>query len=129
MQKLPLDGNSVYLALGLIGLIVIIKTVSTNIKLDPATIRIDEGILIRRMESISFTAVKDHEITTNLWEMFLGICTLHVISNDPSCPKLKLRGLPRGLANEMYDFMRLNAANSIVELVKIQEAKNHKKGD
>lgn len=127
ISKLPYGELTIHGLFALIAIGFAFRTATTSIRLDPANIRIDEGIIIRKMESISLTAVKDHEITTNLLEQVLGICTLHVISNDKTSPVLKLRGLPKRIANDVYDHMRLNAANSVVELIKMDEAKRSQK--
>ena len=101
------------------------KVMARKYELDLRSFRQNEGLFVQVRGAIDLTLITDSEVTANAFERMLGLATLKVISKDTTTPEFIVRGLDSDDANEMFDFLRENSVNSVVEeLVKRRIAKD-----
>jgi membrane protein YdbS with pleckstrin-like domain len=75
-----------------------LKTKTVRITLTTERLRIESGILSRRIEEIELYRVKDTELAKAVWQRLLGLGTVHLVTSDPTMPRITLESIKNAVA-------------------------------
>ncbi len=70
-----------------------LKTKTVRITLTTERLRIESGILSRKVEEIELYRVKDTELAKAVWQRMLGLGTVHLVTSDPTMPRITLESI------------------------------------
>ena len=93
-SSLAIVGAALCLSCGLMLLYVILSIRSRRYKIDTRLIEREQGLLMKRVDSLDLARVKDVELTQSLVQRILNIGTIEVFSTDRLNPLLVIEALP-----------------------------------
>lgn len=67
-----------------------LTTKTTRITLTTERLRIESGILSKKIEEIELYRVKDTELAKSFWQRLLGIGSVAMVTSDPTMPRIAL---------------------------------------
>lgn len=75
-----------------------LKTKTVKITLTSERLRIESGILSKRIEEIELYRVKDTELEKTVWQRVLGLGTVHMVTSDPTMPRITLGSIKNAVS-------------------------------
>lgn len=104
------------IAIASIPVFVLISVRSNHITITGRSIDTEHGFLVTTTSTVDVTKIKDVEMKRSILDKLLGTASVTVFSSDFTTPELRLTGLSRKDATEVFEAVKANSVNSLVEL-------------
>lgn len=95
---------AVMLMAGLLWALLLYFARFTHFRVTTAAIDVESGVIGKRVEHLPLWKVRDLTYQQNVWDRVLNLARIHIVTQDPSTPRLELWGIPA--SRDMFDQLK-----------------------